>query len=216
MTLTNESEEELRFQISASQWSQDASGNMQLKPTEDIVFFPSLLSLKPKEERKVRLATAVKPGEQERTYRIFFEELPPISAVQKEKNSQVRILTKIGVPVFVGPVERKPAGDIAGFSADEGKISFDVRNGGNVHYMAQKIRIVGLDAGGKPIFEKEQEGWYVLAGSTRHYSIELKPSECPNVRSVQIEVQTDLTARPESSTLTGDFKVAEPHCAKSK
>ena len=51
MTLVNESTEELRFQISVASWQQDKQGQMQLSPTDDIVFFPALLSLKAGEER---------------------------------------------------------------------------------------------------------------------------------------------------------------------
>src|SRR6187549_4182240 len=59
LTLRNDSEESLRFQISAFAWSQDAQGGIQLGSTEDISFFPALLTLKPGEERKVRVATTV-------------------------------------------------------------------------------------------------------------------------------------------------------------
>ena len=78
MTLVNESTEELRFQISVASWQQDKQGQMQLTPTDDIVFFPALLSLKPGEERKVRVGRTVTPSDVEKTYRISFEELPPL------------------------------------------------------------------------------------------------------------------------------------------
>src|SRR5512141_1630359 len=55
LTLTNESGQPLRFQISAFSWSQAPNGDMQLNPTQDISFFPSLLTLKAGEERKVRV-----------------------------------------------------------------------------------------------------------------------------------------------------------------
>ena len=78
LTLKNESDQPLRFQISSYVWSQDSKGAMQLTPTEDIVFFPALLSLNSGEERKVRVATTVTPAASAKTYRIFFEELPPL------------------------------------------------------------------------------------------------------------------------------------------
>jgi len=80
MTLVNESTEELRFQISVSSWLQNKQGQMQLSPTDDIVFFPALLSLKAGEERKVRVGRTVAP----------IKILPnPVNLVNPVKNSVV-------------------------------------------------------------------------------------------------------------------------------
>jgi P pilus assembly chaperone PapD len=38
LTLKNESDQPLRFQISSYVWSQDPKGGMQLTPTDDIAF----------------------------------------------------------------------------------------------------------------------------------------------------------------------------------
>src|SRR5713226_9619743 len=105
LTLRNESDQTLRFQVTSFAWSQDASGAVQLAPTEDIVFFPALLTLKPGEERKVRVAATVAAKDVERTYRIFFEELPPLERPENS-GAQVRILTKMGIPIFVIPAKR--------------------------------------------------------------------------------------------------------------
>src|SRR6266550_8294694 len=105
LTLKNESDQPLRFQISSFVWSQDPKGAMQLTPTEDIVFFPALLSLNPAEERKVRVAATVAATDVEKTYRIFFEELPPLDTKNEKSGAQVRILTKMGIPIFVTPAK---------------------------------------------------------------------------------------------------------------
>src|SRR2546421_6591721 len=102
LTLKNESDQPLRFQITSFVWFQDPKGAMQLTPTEDIVFFPALLSLNPGEERKVRVAATVAAKDVEKTYRIFFEELPPL-VKPENAGAQVRILTKMGIPIFVSP-----------------------------------------------------------------------------------------------------------------
>src|SRR5712691_182471 len=90
LTLRNESDQALRFQITSFAWWQDASGAVQLAPTEEIVFFPALLTLKPGEERKVRVAATVAAKDVEKTYRIFFEELPPLETPKEKAGAQVR------------------------------------------------------------------------------------------------------------------------------
>ena len=58
LTLKNESDRTLRFQADVFSWDQDPQGRMRLTPTRDVVFFPTVLSVQPGEERKVRVGTA--------------------------------------------------------------------------------------------------------------------------------------------------------------
>src|ERR1700693_6418988 len=100
LTLANESGHALRFQITVFSWTQSPTGEIQLAPTQDITFFPALLTLGPGEERKVRIGSNTVATDTEKTYRIFFEELPPAEKPE-QKQTEVRILTKTGVPIFV-------------------------------------------------------------------------------------------------------------------
>ena len=214
LTLSNDSTDELRFQVSAVQWAQEqGTGEMQLTPTDDILFFPALLTLKAGEERKVRIGSTVKSGATEKTYRIFFEELPALQTPRIEKGSQVRIITKMGIPIFVEPEKKVAAGSITNFAVRGGKAWFDVRNTGNVHFLAQSVRVVGLDAAGQPLFDKQREGWYVLSGGTRTYDLPLSAAECSKLKTVRVEVQTDVV-RPEVSVLKNQYAVPEGICSK--
>src|SRR5262245_20832967 len=77
LTITNRGSEAVRFHVSAFAWDQRPDGEMVLNPTTDVVFFPAMLTLNPKEARNLRVGTNVKPGAVEKTYRIFVQELPP-------------------------------------------------------------------------------------------------------------------------------------------
>ena len=57
LVVRNESTSAVRLQLSAFSWAQSVEGEMQLQPTEDIVFFPALFTLEPGQERKVRVGT---------------------------------------------------------------------------------------------------------------------------------------------------------------
>jgi len=216
MTLTNDSKDELRFQISAFEWSQaQGTGEMKLVPTKDVVFFPALLTVKQGEERKVRVGTTVKSGEIEKTYRIFFEELPPLVTPETTTGSEVKIITKLGVPVFIAPVKTLSVGEVTNASMSDGKLAFDVRNNGNIHFLARSVKVTGLDAAGKPVVEKQREGWYVLRGDSRRYDLEFKPEECQTLKTVRITVETDMaTPKPDDAVITRDFPVADGFCRR--
>jgi fimbrial chaperone protein len=213
LTLTNESADELRFQLSAFGWDQEqGTGDMKLSPTQDITFFPTLLTLKAGESRNVRVGTTVRATETERTYRIFFEELPPLVKKDDTRGSQVRIITKMGIPIFLDPAKRVVNGSLKNAFVRAGKLSFDVANNGNVHFSATNVKVTGLDEKGQPLFEKQREGWYVLAGGTRTYELDLPPESCRALRTVRIETQTDLADKPEEALLKTDLAVPAGSC----
>ena len=208
LTLKNESDQALRFQISSYVWSSDPKGSMQLSPTEDIVFFPALLSLNPGEERKVRVATTVAPAATEKTYRIFFEELPPLERPQSS-GAQVRILTKMGIPIFVTPQKADPQPAIESMRMEKGALGFDVRNGGNAHFTLEGVKLRGIGSNGESLFERQLDGWYVLAGSLRSYNVDVPADVCSKLKKVVIEAQTDLT---EKGTITKELEVSPARC----
>lgn len=199
LTLTNEGTETSRFQISVFTWAQDVDGKMQLQPTEDIVFFPSLLTLEAGEERKVRLGTTVPFESVEKTYRIFFEELPPL-----EKDStpatQIRVLTRMGVPIFLRPEKSQPQAKINMASVHDRKLSFQVANEGNVHFRTASVRVIGMDALGATVFDQQREGWYVLAGTQRAYDLELPEDRCGQIERLVVRAETDLQEIPVVET----------------
>ena len=173
--IRNESAEVLRFQLSVFTWAQSPKGEMQLAPTTDIVFFPALLSLTPGEERKIRVGTTVPGGPVERSYRIFVEELPP-AGKSKGGKTEVRVLTRMGIPIFLEPAAAAPAtmaGRIEPKNLRGEKISFEVKNTGTVHFTVRQARVLGLGAAKENLFERSVPGWYVLAaGGSRVFEVE--------------------------------------------
>jgi fimbrial chaperone protein len=184
LTLRNESAETLRFQLSVFAWSQNPSGQMQLEPTEDIVFFPSLLTLKPKEARRVRVGTATGFESREKTYRIFVEELPPVDNVP----DGVRVLTKMGIPIFLRPAKEVASATLNDLRQQNGTLQFTLANSGSVHFVPQSIRVRGL-TGSNTAFERELEGWYVLAGGRREFEMVFPKTECAQVTSIVVDIQ---------------------------
>ena len=212
LTLNNESDQPLRFQISSFAWKQDPKGEVKLDATEDIVFFPALLTLAPGEERKVRVASTVAAGQVEKTYRIFFEELPGIEKPGDNAGAQVKILTKMGIPIFVAPQKGYAQAVIENGALKGNAIVFDVRNSGNIHFALQKVKVQGMAADGQVAFERELDGWYVLAGSPRTYSVDVPAADCGKIRKVNVEAQTDIASVGNAGMVVGGFDVASGGC----
>jgi fimbrial chaperone protein len=191
LTIQNQSNEILRFQVSVNGWSQSPGGEMVLSATKDIVVYPSILSLGPGEQRKLRIGVTVGPASLERSYRIFVEELPPLQSAQKSSSTEVRVLTKLGVPIFVEPAATASRASIANVAMSGGKLAFDLRNEGNVHFVAGKVIVRAVDGAGQPVHATEAQGWYVLAGTTRHFEVSLPSVACGKARTVLVEAPLD-------------------------
>jgi len=215
LTLTNESGDDLRFQITAFAWSQDPKGGMKLAPTQDITFFPALLSLKPGEERKVRVGAKTAATDMEKSYRMFFEELPPLTTpTAPPQGAQVRILTKMGVPIFLTPTRARGEAGIGAAAVSAGKLTFDVHNSGNVHFSVHAVKVSGLAGDGTRLFEKQVDGWYVLPGTPRSYEVEIPADLCSRVSRIEIQAQTDLAA--DAATRATQIDVPKQSCKATK
>ncbi len=184
--LRNDSAEPLRFQLSVFAWSQSRTGELQVDPTKDIVFFPSLLTLQPGEERRIRVASSAPVGPTEKTYRIFVEELPPLDRSTAAGGS-IRVLTKMGIPIFLRPAKEASTAALADLSVVGGHATFALVNAGTIHFVPKSVRVVGRTAAGDA-FEGRAEAWYVLAGSRREFDIELPESQCGQITSILVDV----------------------------
>jgi fimbrial chaperone protein len=185
LTLRNESTDALRFELTVFAWSQSPSGEMKLEPTQDVVLFPSLLTLKPSEERRVRVGHVTAPGAREKTYRVFVKELPPIDGASA---GGVRVLTTMGIPVFVRPDKEVATASLEALRQRNGRLEFALSNTGTVHFVPQQIRVRGL-AGASQLFEQAVEGWYVLASGRRDFSVPLPADACRRLTALLVHVE---------------------------
>jgi fimbrial chaperone protein len=206
LSVHNISSEPLRFQLNAFTWAQDSAGQMQLTPTSEIIFFPRLLTLAPGERRIVRVGTSAAAGPVERTYRIFVEELPP-SAQQTAPAGQVRVLARMGIPIFVEAKAGRAALRLSPPALQPGRLVFELRNAGTKHAIPQLIRVQGQGAGGETLWEAEQESWYILAGDRRLYELPFPFEVCAKTKTVAVEVKTG------GQTLTERLEIAAAACA---
>ena len=200
LTLRNDSEETLRFQVSAFAWQQTPSGELSLTPTQDVVFFPALLTLAPTEERRIRVGATVGVAAQERTYRIFVEELPTADG---ERANAVRVLTKMGIPIFVRPQKELATADLRDLALRQGALQFNLANQGNVHFVPQKVVVRAASASGERLFEEELKAWYILAGGRREFTVAIPAAACARVATLTVDVEFDANVLNESLQTPG-------------
>ena len=190
VTLHNRGTEVLRVQLSMFAWDQGTHGEMQLTPTEDLIFFPTLLTLAPGDIRHIRIGPATPFASTEKTYRLFVEELPPL-VTPVEAPPGVRILTRMGIPIFLQPAHVVQQGRLEGMVVRHGRLTFQVQNSGNVHFVEQVVRVRGVGPTEDSLFEHQEAGWYVLAGTWRIHELALPQEACAKTRTLAVEVHTE-------------------------
>ena len=150
---------------------------------------PALLEIPPGKEKKIRIGVKTTPGQVEKTYRVFVEELPGLQTPGAK--TEVRVLTKFGVPVFLAPTTIKRDSRIGGLVIAKGRLGFAVENTGTVNAIVKSVKITGIGAAQEQLYSHQEAGWYVLGGTSREYQLELPPERCDQTTRVSVEVVTD-------------------------
>ena len=188
ITVVNEGDEKINFQVKAAEWSQDAEGKDRYEETREIIFFPRVMALDKKEERVIRAGIRIPAAAREKTYRLFIEEIP---APRKGEGAMVAVNIRFGVPMFVKPLKEDPKAELEKIELSKGALNASLKNTGNVHLMVNSIEVKGKNAKGEETFSKELSGWYLLSGVARRYTMAIPEALCKEISGVDIEVKTD-------------------------
>jgi fimbrial chaperone protein len=202
LTITNVGSETVRFSLNTYAWAQSDSGKMELSSTPDIIFFPTLLTLGPGEARNVRLGTELLPSQNEKSYRIFLEELPSPQTSATGNGLQIHVLSKIGIPIFLVPDNPKTQAVIAPIVVHKRVLTFSVENTGNVHMVPGSATVEGSDASDKGVFNKQVPLWYILAGGKLNTSVAIPKSACAKIRTISVSIKTGTTSAKRSEPIS--------------
>jgi len=188
ITVANDADERLQVQMKAFEWTQDAEGKDRYEETGEILFFPRLMILEPKEEKILRAGIRVPAVAKEKTFRLFIEEIP---GPRKAEGVNVAVAIRFGVPIFVKPLKEEARGEIGAMTMSAGALLVPVNNTGNVHFVVQSVLLRGRNGAGEEIFSRELSGWYLLAGVSRAYTTTVPAATCGNMAVIEAEVKTD-------------------------
>lgn len=194
LSVENESDSPLRAQVTGFSWNETTNGKMELTPTDDLIYFPTLITMGPRETRSVRvgLATsAVTPVE--KTYRVFIEELPSLdSQLAPTKGAHLTVRTKVGIPIFLEPANGTLKAVIGQGKLDAGKVDVAVTNQGSLHVMVDSVKVVAKDAAGHEVFDKAIRGWYVMPSQERDFAIAVPKAACSKAESYDVTADSDV------------------------
>lgn len=199
LDITNLSDEVMSIQVEGFKWWQDNNGQDKYEVTNEIVYFPKIFKIKPQEKKIVRVGYKGGWPQTEKTFRIYVRQLP----IAKPSGKAVRMVLNIGVPVFVEPVS-KTNGKIliekVGMSG--GRLFAAVKNPGNSFISVSKLIAKGVDNEGTKVFSREASGWYVLAGVTKWFPVEVSPEECSKSREIKVTAKTEKGKAEKSLRIT--------------
>lgn len=181
MTVNNDSGEAKVLQVSVTRWTQ-VDGESVYAPATDVIATPVLFRIPPKSRQLIRVgfASPLPESTTERSYRIYLTEVPE----EKRRDSQVRFLLRLGIPMFVPPAEPRDALDWRLTRRPDGTLDLFAENRGNRHVRVQSIRLE--DTSGSLFVREELD--YLLSESRKTWR--LKPERAPTGASIKIKAQT--------------------------
>lgn len=188
VTIRNQDTAPLRMQAQAMTWRQDADGRDVYAPADDLIFFPRTLEIPPGESRIVRVGVRAAPVTQEETYRLFLEELPPAAPEAAPVGASLRVLLRVGVPVFVAPAQAERKASIAGPEIQAGQVRWSVANEGNVHFVADRVELKALARDGTTLITRQFQERYFLAGARKPLLSELPRETCAQLAAIEVSV----------------------------
>lgn len=186
MTVRNTGSEPAVLQLEVMSWSQN-QGKDVYTPTREILATPPIFTVPAGGSQIVRVGLRRPPDAQrEMTYRLFLQEVPP---PPKPGFQGLQVALRIGVPVFVPPVDGQPpalAWRIV--RTPEGKLEVSLTNNGSSHVQVANIRLVRADGGEQG---NQQIAAYVLPGQTGNWPLKDIPAPAPGAQ-LHIFAQTDI------------------------
>lgn len=204
---SGEEEAEVAVQAEVMAWSQE-NGQDIYQPTRDVLVNPSIFRLAPGTQQIVRLGLQVPAAaDTERSYRIFFQQLPRDQALPRDgtRGAQLQTLLRLAVPIFVPPAG-SPRQDAQWRLQRAAPSSATTPSGGSSHILSidnrgtdhlQLTQILVRREGGTELLRKNMS-LYVLPGKSADVALDLPPLAPGS--SLQIEAASDApTALPAAT-----------------
>jgi len=206
--LRNDSDETIALQLNAVRWSQGPDGSDVEEATDEVVFFPRIFQLAPHARKMVRVGLAsAKAPPAERTWRLYMTQLPLDT---ESGGTQLRVMLRVGVPIFLAPQKTTLAGAVKGLALDGCKVRFEVANQGTVQFRPSTIALQVFDGVGSEVFSQSQSGSYVLAGNAQRRVFDLPPEVCDKASTVAVHLEAPELKMDQAVLVAPAAKASPP------
>jgi fimbrial chaperone protein len=225
ITIHNRGSKPVRLQLTGYVWDETPDGKMKLTPTDEVVFYPPLVTVDGNEDRIIRVGATAPFGFVEKTYRLIAQELPPPPeplppGAEKAVMTKVIVLTNVSVPVFMEAPGTVHSDSIVGAELRNGRVSFQVKNDGNTHITIGTPTVQGFGAGDKRVYAAGNitRGNYVLAGEAALYEVDIPTKQCSEIHKLVIQAPIGKPTGEYNSTgelLRAELSVTPDKCGPS-
>jgi len=185
VTVSNDDERKLYFQVKLFAWTQSPSGEDRLDASDDLIFFPQIFDVEPKDKRLIRVGLKDSATGRERAFRLFIEELPDPNEPAPGR-AQIAVRLRFGVPIFLSPGKGEAKPEITAIDAVKGALRVAIENRGD-----RSIRFEEVTAKSGDRVVARAVGWYVFPGTTRTFSLPVAAADCPVSPPLEVHASAD-------------------------
>jgi P pilus assembly chaperone PapD len=186
LTIENEGRETVSYSVSAYRWHQAPDGRVLLAPTDDLIVYPQRLTLGALETRPIRIGFVGPLQAVEQDFRIVVTEVAS-SSDALAGGAGLTVRTRVSVPLFIAPTARTSGVDVRAASLTPSAATFSLFSTGSAYAFATSVRLRAEDAAGALVFDTSLNGWYLLSGQPRVYSVTLAPALCARIRRLTVD-----------------------------
>lgn len=185
LAITNVGTKPARFLVRSAGWTITEANAVELSEDDRLVVFPASFTVAPKATQNIRVGTEQASSETEQTWRVVLEELPDANSAGSA-GATINVLSVLSVPVFLAPLTARKTLDIALQDAKSSTARVLLSNTGNAHAMIAAVSVTAM-RGADIAVQAQQEGWYLLPGKRRLFTIASDKVWCsPGVTSIEV------------------------------
>jgi len=188
LTLSNNGNEPIIMQMEVLSWTQQ-EGKDVFTPTREVLANPPIFTVPAGGSQLVRFGARRKLNtQQELTYRIFIEELPPPPDPDSEGT---QMLMRLSIPVFVLPeIVDKPILQWEAARTSQGDLKISLINNGNAHIQIINFKL-SLPGSTQP-WITQKSSRYILTGQSHNWILPNAEFPIPPAgTTLQLLSQTD-------------------------
>lgn len=200
--LANHGKQDVNIQIYATSWDMNEDGEFIETDTGDFVFYPRLLAIPVNSEREVSVGYDGNFPPREKSYRLYFQELPTIRDRKQEAKavkSGIKALTRLSLPLLVAPSKSAPPPQplVESFKLTSDGMRLAIKNPGTHSFVIQRLTVQFLDQENKVLAKANlNKVSRILANRQLSVTIPLENKYAVSAEQVDVNLYLEKTEEP--------------------